>query len=657
MLAVCGLLSGAAAVEAGSAAAQADAQQSVAQRCFEHHKFGAQPVDVAKTADGQTVLAQTRWNWHDAIGCYLTLDDASLAALRAAPVPQGLPDAETGDSKRCFEHHQFGQRPVDVAKTADRQTVLARLSWGYHDTIGCYLVLDDTALATLRAAAQPDPTVEPTPDPTPEPIPGAYVYTSVDAGWGPHSCAIHDDETAEFSNVICWGNQNSSQIFPPPGHFTQIAGGGRHTCAIREDRTVACWGWNARIRYGQLDAPLGQFTDIASGDKHSCAIRDDQSVICWGFNEHGQTDTPEGRFSDIAAGNSHSCAIGEDQAIACWGGNSDGQAEAPEGQFREVVGRGDHSCAIATDWTITCWGGNRYGQAEAPEGHYTDIAAGDRHSCAIDTDWTIACWGGNRYGQAEAPEGQYTDISAAEGHTCAIRTDRTIRCWGRNNFGQADAPMEFRAIQAIYAVPSDETPVSGRERAIAHDVSVAQEWFRTQTDGRHPIFNRDGSDISVKTVRLSEDTSYYRKRVIEPDLYIEIRALTGEPGYTPILVYFEGKLSEIGRACGWQGEPRFVVIPLGNCSIALSSRSIWPYGSSGLVAHELTHLLGAVLSCAPNHDEAWPGHANDSRRDILYSGSDADSNNLVLDFGNDDYYNHGRDDCYDITHNPLLARE
>ena len=47
-----------AAVPAGPTAAQGDAQQDVAQRCFEHHKFGAQPVDVAKTADRQTVLAK-----------------------------------------------------------------------------------------------------------------------------------------------------------------------------------------------------------------------------------------------------------------------------------------------------------------------------------------------------------------------------------------------------------------------------------------------------------------------------------------------------------------------------------------------------------------------------------------------------------------------
>ena len=151
------------AVAAGSqASAQSPDQQSAAQRCFEYHRFGAEPVDVAKTADGLAVLAQTSWNWHGAIGCYLTLDEGALAFLRAAPSPQDQPNDSTDDSRRCFKHHRFGESPVDVAKTADGQTVLARLNWGYNNTIGCYLVLDDSALATLRAATQPDPPSEPT---------------------------------------------------------------------------------------------------------------------------------------------------------------------------------------------------------------------------------------------------------------------------------------------------------------------------------------------------------------------------------------------------------------------------------------------------------------------------------------------------------------
>ena len=59
---------------------------------------------------------------------------------------------EDDTAQRCIAVHKFGAQPVDVAKSADRQPVLARLSWGYHETIGCYLALDEAATAALRAA-------------------------------------------------------------------------------------------------------------------------------------------------------------------------------------------------------------------------------------------------------------------------------------------------------------------------------------------------------------------------------------------------------------------------------------------------------------------------------------------------------------------------
>ena len=144
------------AVNAQEATAQS-ADQSAAERCSEFHLFGAEPVDVAKTADNITVLAQARWGYHNSIGCYLTLDDEAVIALRAAGPPASLPEGPTDDSRRCFEHHRFGAEPVDVAKTANGQTVLARLSWGYTDTIGCFLALNPAAVLTLRAVTPPEP--------------------------------------------------------------------------------------------------------------------------------------------------------------------------------------------------------------------------------------------------------------------------------------------------------------------------------------------------------------------------------------------------------------------------------------------------------------------------------------------------------------------
>ena len=123
-----------------------------AERCFAVHKFGAQPVDVAKTAGGDTVLAQLSWGFHESIGCYLTLDEAALAVLRAAPAPLGFPAGDPGAAQQCSEIHKFGAQPVDVAKSADRQTVLAQVRWGFHQSIGCFLALDTASTAALRAA-------------------------------------------------------------------------------------------------------------------------------------------------------------------------------------------------------------------------------------------------------------------------------------------------------------------------------------------------------------------------------------------------------------------------------------------------------------------------------------------------------------------------
>ena len=126
--------------------------ETAAERCFAVHKFGAQPVDVAKTANRETVLAQLSWGFHESIGCYLTLDEAALGVLQAAPAPVSFPAADPAVSQQCFDVHKFGAQPVDVAKSADRQTVLAQVRWGFHQSIGCYLTLDTTATAALRAA-------------------------------------------------------------------------------------------------------------------------------------------------------------------------------------------------------------------------------------------------------------------------------------------------------------------------------------------------------------------------------------------------------------------------------------------------------------------------------------------------------------------------
>ncbi|WP_419844825.1 Ig-like domain-containing protein [Candidatus Poriferisocius sp.] len=456
-------------------------------------------MDVAKTADGQTVLARTSWGHHDSIGCYLSIDDQALSALRAAPPPQSLPEGRTTTSLRCFTHHQFGELPVDVAKTVDGQTVLARLSWNWHDTIGCYLVLDDTALATLQAAHTGLTDTGPTDTGTPEASPQ---FTPVAAG-DQYSCAIKTDQT-----VACWGDNFYGQTEAPDGQYTAIAAGDLYSCAIKIDQTITCWGDNT---FGRTDAPDGQYTAIANGRAHSCAIKTDQTITCWGNNTFGRTDAPDGQYTAIANGGAHSCAIKTDQTITCWGYNREGQTGAPDGRYTAIAASVNHSCAISADQSIVCWGNNVHGQADAPPGPHTAIATGGTHSCAIKNDQTIACWGRSQEGQIDAPDGQYAGVAANDRHSCAIRADQTVTCWGDNQNRQTSVPLRVRKLEkdileVRMALESDPAASTDQQFELAIDFTRAVTGFVaddiTVVNGDVTNLSGSGSEFRA-TVRAS----------------------------------------------------------------------------------------------------------------------------------------------------------
>ena len=152
ILAVLLVVAGLGLAMAAPAGAQVDS--SAAARCSGHHGFGAEPVDVAKTADNSVVLAKARWGYSAQHGiCYLVLDDAAVQVLRdnADRMPDPMLGPDPSAAARCSGHHGFGAEPVDVAKTADNSVVLAKAYWGYSAQHGiCYLVLDDAALSVLR---------------------------------------------------------------------------------------------------------------------------------------------------------------------------------------------------------------------------------------------------------------------------------------------------------------------------------------------------------------------------------------------------------------------------------------------------------------------------------------------------------------------------
>ena len=481
-------------------------------------------------------------------------------------------------------------------------------------------------------------------------------FTAITAG-DRRSCALRDDKA-----LICWSKDVDDAANTPQGRFEVVTSGtggssGEHACAIREDQRLVCWGDNG---FGQTDAPSGAFSNVAAGGDHSCAIGADKAVVCWGSNEFGQTDAPDGGFVKVAAGMRHSCGIRDDRTIACWGDRrlghrGLGQTRAPSGTFTEIAAGNVHSCGIRDDRTIACWGEAASGKLDAPPGPHRGLSAGGWHSCAVRDDQTASCWGLISSRQPAAPAGRFAAVAAGLQYTCALRHDGTIECHGAAAWGWANPGPDGDsvAVQAVYAVPDGESPVSTRREGVADAVSAAQAWFRSQTSGRHPVFVRTGNSIDVKAIRVGAPPT-----VEEPNhgraMAAEIRATLGLPPYVPLLIFMEGKFETFG-ACGWTSG-YFTMIPIANCDIAPEIGARWPSGNSYIVGHELTHLLGAAPECAPHNDGG--SHVTDDNRDVIWRGSGGrDWPDLELDVGHDDYYMHGRDDCFDIANHPLLRIE
>jgi len=213
-------------------------------------------------------------------------------------------------------------------------------------------------------------------------------------------------------------------------------------------------------------------------------------------------------------------------------------------------------------------------------------------------------------------------------------------------------------IQAVYLVPQGKSPVVFRAEAVAAGVVEAQRWFRSQTEGRHPLFARDRNSVSVKTIELDRPLSRFAGTT---DLADHVREALRLPARTPLLIVMEASFYPDGASdflCA-RHSGSVIVFPLANCSFSPEPGDRWPNRFSSVIAHELVHLLGAAWrqrKCAPNYLPI--GHVDDDANDVIYAGPGGRNwVNPVLDSGNDDYYLHGRTDCYDIDRNPLLVSE
>ena len=421
LLAISALVAGIALATASTAVAQVDD----AADCAERFGFARNPVPVAKTADGQQVLASVKWGYSPGL-CYLVLDDAAVQALRTNP-PTGSAQVTTPADRtaadRCHNAHNpshgFARNPVPVAKTSDGQQVLASVRWGYTDGL-CFLVLDDNALNTLQTIGK-----------VKSYTPGGTL-TTISAG-GTHWCALRDDQT-----ITCDGLFPGAEADPPDGRFIAVFASGNQSCGWSVAKEYICWGTGGNPFAANIPPGLAP-TSLVYGSFHACGLRTDQTIACWIWDrdsdrrglDHGQDMPPPGQFTALASGGFDICGLRTDRTIACWGLNAfQNIIHPPEGKFTAVSGGGT-MCGLRIDQTIACWGRNNLGQADPPNGQFTAISHAGVHGCGLRTDQNVACWGQNASGETDAPSGRFVAVSAGGQLSCGIRADRTIVvCWG-----------------------------------------------------------------------------------------------------------------------------------------------------------------------------------------------------------------------------------
>lgn len=219
---------------------------------------------------------------------------------------------------------------------------------------------------------------------------------------------------------------------------------------------------------------------------------------------------------------------------------------------------------------------------------------------------------------------------------------------GRNTVDAAGPDQ----VRVVYAIPTDVEQDDDLVAAIRNEVTVANAWFEEQA-GRAPKWVEEDGELVVETQALAVSTDSVIDRPDAGSLIAdEFRDENGELPTDEVVVVFVPIAYE--QACGETGA--VIVVWVGACGDVPSTASaVLDGGVSGTIAHELIHAMGAVGACAPNYGRN--GHVIDNPNDIMYDPPEGAAfpaaNNLLLDPGNDDYYDHGNGDCPDIKDSPL----
>jgi hypothetical protein len=234
----------------------------------------------------------------------------------------------------------------------------------------------------------------------------------------------------------------------------------------------------------------------------------------------------------------------------------------------------------------------------------------------------------------------------------------------QRNTGDRPDDISGAQIHVMYVLPADgEDEQLDTSGTIAMSIAAAQNWFTARTDGRWLKFDTAGGQLDVTFLRLSRGAADLAKHglFIREELQGDLRKAGFDARDKIYLVYYGGS----GVACGGSSWPPAVqgnvtalylrgtppnARPCHSNSLSRSLDKVGYWETSAL--HELLHSFGAVATCAPNHTRA--GHVSDDPDDLMYAG-DLPWRPSIIDAGRNDYFGHGRRDCFDLANSPYLG--
>jgi hypothetical protein len=228
-------------------------------------------------------------------------------------------------------------------------------------------------------------------------------------------------------------------------------------------------------------------------------------------------------------------------------------------------------------------------------------------------------------------------------------------------------------IHVMYVLPSDGVDrgldTSGH---LAGSVKAFNGWLRTKTPGRElridtyqgavdtSFFRLNRTDAQVRSGAEFPGPAYVRE-IIEKDM----KAAGFNKANTFYAVYYDGHSDYSCGGGAWPPElvgtvGAMYLLGLPDAPVTCASTPLpganpdspW-YFDFGML-HELVHTMGFNPTCAPH--QGTRAHTPDPT-DLMYGGSAPwDLDNLTLDPGRDDWYQHGNSGCIDFDDSPWLRR-